>query len=186
MKKMNIFYTKPGTQSVFHKVVTKEFQLPIFCSTHDIPGDIAKSRLFERALRPSNTGNIFHTTCRTTMLRCKLRWFVARITTSLRNKFFCCKKQTSLQLFATEKLGHFFAWPFLLINFLTSQFKLIFYLFPFKSELLLFVVELLLRSQQSLVTLGKLQQTGSFVCLGYLVNNFSSIPIQTQSCTFSI
>ena len=37
--------------------------------------------------RPSNTGNIFRaTTCRATMLLCKLRWFVARVTTFLRNK----------------------------------------------------------------------------------------------------
>ena len=43
-------------------------------------------------LRPSNTGNIFRATCRATMLRCNLRWFVARITTFLRNKFSCCKR----------------------------------------------------------------------------------------------
>ena len=49
-----------------------------------------RSKAF-RGLRPSNMGNNFRATCRATMLRCKLRWFVARITT-LRNKFSCCKK----------------------------------------------------------------------------------------------
>ena len=43
-EKMNIFYTKPGTQSVFHKVATHEFQPPIFGSTRDVTGNIAQSR----------------------------------------------------------------------------------------------------------------------------------------------
>ena len=54
-------------------------------------------------LRPSNTGNIFRATCRATMLRCKLRWFVARITAFLRNKFSCCKKWKRLFNFLQHK-----------------------------------------------------------------------------------
>ena len=34
----------------------------------------------------------FTATCHATMLHCKLRLFVARITTSVRNKFSCCRK----------------------------------------------------------------------------------------------
>ena len=47
-----------------------------------------------------------------------------------------------------SKLGHLFAWAFLSIIFLTYQLKLILFLFPFESELLL-------RSELSVVTLGK-------------------------------
>ena len=70
-----------------------------------------------------------------------------------------------------SKLGHLFAWAFFSIIFLTSQLKLILYLFPFESELLL-------RSELSVVTLGKslpgncAQQIGAFVYLGFLINSF--------------
>ena len=47
-----------------------------------------------------------------------------------------------------SKLGHLFAWAFLSIFFLTFQMKLLLYLFPFESGLLL-------RSELSVVTLGK-------------------------------
>ena len=47
-----------------------------------------------------------------------------------------------------SKLGHLFAWAFLSIIFLTSQVKLLLYLFPFEGELLL-------RSELPVVTLGK-------------------------------
>ena len=47
-----------------------------------------------------------------------------------------------------SKLGHLAAWAFLSITFLTYQPKLILYLFTFESELLL-------RSELSVVTLGK-------------------------------
>ena len=44
-------------------------------------------------LRSSNTGNIFvQGSFLATMLCCKLRLLVARITTSAHNKFSCCKK----------------------------------------------------------------------------------------------
>ena len=44
-------------------------------------------------LRPSKTGDIFRANCRVTILRCKLRWFVARI-----NNFF------SQQIFMWQKV----------------------------------------------------------------------------------
>ena len=45
------------------------------------PGKMSSKRF---QLRLSNAGNIFRGTCRTTMLRCKVRWFVARIAIFLR------------------------------------------------------------------------------------------------------
>ena len=45
-----------------------------------------------RDLRPSNTGNIFVQLVVQQCCRCKLRLFVARITTFSRNKFSCCRK----------------------------------------------------------------------------------------------
>ena len=84
-----------------------------------------------------------------------------------------------------SKLGHLFAWAFLSIIFLTSQVKLLLYLFPFESELLL-------RSELPVVTLGKslpgnCSKLGHyFVCLGFLVNNFSYIPSETTFVPFSI
>ena len=57
-------------------------------------------------------------------------------------------------------LGHLFAWAFLSIIFLTSQLKLILYLFPFESELFL-------RSDLSVVTLAK-SLPGNCSKLGHL------------------
>ena len=82
------------------------------------------------------------------------------------------------------KLGHLFPWAFLSIIFLTSQLKVILYLFQFESGLLL-------RSELPVVTLGKslpgncAQQIGTFVCLGFLINSFSYIPIKTNFVSFS-
>ena len=59
-----------------------------------------------------------------------------------------------------SKLGHLFAWAFLSIIFLTSQLKLLLHLFPFESELLL-------RSEMSVVTLGK-SLPGNCSKLGHL------------------
>ena len=59
-----------------------------------------------------------------------------------------------------SKLGHLFAWAFLSIIFLTFQLKLLLYLFPFESELLL-------RSELSVVTLGK-SLPGNCSKLGHL------------------
>ena len=83
-----------------------------------------------------------------------------------------------------SKLGHLFPWAFLSIIFLTSQLKIILYLFPFESGLLL-------RSELSDVALDKsipgngAQQIGVFVCLGFLINSFSYIPIKTNFVFFS-
>ena len=55
---------------------------------------------------------------------------------------------------------HLFAWAFLSIIFLTSQLKLLLYLFPFESELLL-------RSELPVVTLGK-SLPGNCSKLGHL------------------
>ena len=59
-----------------------------------------------------------------------------------------------------SKLGHLFAWAFLSIIFLPSQFKLIFVPFPFEKESLL-------RSWLSVVTLGK-SLSGNCCKLGHL------------------
>ena len=47
---------------------------------------------FISPLRPSNTGNIFLQLVVQQCCRCKLRLFVARITTFSRNRFSCCRK----------------------------------------------------------------------------------------------
>ena len=50
---------------------------------------------------------------------------------------------------------------------------------------------MLLRSELSVVTLGKsspgncAQQIGAFVCLGFLINSFSYIPIKNNLVSFS-
>ena len=59
-----------------------------------------------------------------------------------------------------SKLGHLFAWAFLAIIFVTYQLKLILYLFPSESKLLL-------RSELSVVTLGK-SLPGNCSKLGHL------------------
>ena len=55
----NIFSTKPGTEFVFHKVVTGEFPLVIFGSTCDVTGNVAQLKMaddsnFEELSRGEN------------------------------------------------------------------------------------------------------------------------------------
>ena len=49
-------------------------------------------------------GNIFRETCRATMLRSKLSWFVARVTTFLCSKFLCCKSRRGFYFLYHENL----------------------------------------------------------------------------------
>ena len=71
-----------------------------FC---DVCPHFNRIMLCNKALRPSNTNNIFRANRRATMLLCKLRWNVGHITTFLCNEFLCCEKKTSLLIFATWK-----------------------------------------------------------------------------------
>ena len=62
---------------------------------------------------------------------------------------------------------------------------------PNETNFVPFESELLLRSELSVVTLGKslpgnCSKLGHFVSLGFLVNNFSYIPIETNFVPFSI
>ena len=78
-----------------------------------------------------------------------------------------------------SKLGHLFAWAFLSIIFLTYQLKLIWYLFPFESELLL-------RGQLPFVTLGKSLPRNCSKLGNLFAWAFLSIVFQTSQLLFVV